>query len=239
MIDGKLALSFNGTGLVEDDACEPEYVSSNVKGKIALTKRGDCTLITKSENVKNAGAIGIIVYDNDVVFSNSNPVLDSEIPFALISLSDGLQLKEVAENATVSIKFSNYPDILYKKFIHGGGATYYSSVGPTVELDLKPNVLAVGEDVLSLVPRTPGGWTLFDGASAAVPIVSGSIALYLEYIKNKPANVVDTIFEKFQNYGLASISEDNMGIDNPIRIGSGLIQGNYRDMFKRKKKVYF
>jgi hypothetical protein len=84
--------------------------------------------------------------------------------------------------------------------------------------------LAVAEDIYTLMPRYLGSWTLFDGVSGAVPLVSGSIALYMQYMRNKNVSV-DTVFEQFQNYGSIPIAANASGLEHPLRVGAGLIQG--------------
>lgn len=41
-----------------------EQVSPNVKGQIALIRRGTCTFVIKVNNAQKAGAVGVIVYNN-------------------------------------------------------------------------------------------------------------------------------------------------------------------------------
>ncbi|KAI9265805.1 peptidase S8/S53 domain-containing protein [Helicostylum pulchrum] len=222
MTDGDLSPSFNGTGDISKDACDVNNISPTVQGKIALVKRGPCSFVKKALNVASAGAVGIIVYDNEPVFSNEDRLVNTTIPYAFISLQDGERL--ASGNSTVRVKFSSSRKLIYKKNPYGGMATFYTGLGPTAELDLKPNILAVSEDVYTLLPRYLGSWTIFDGTSGATPLVAGSIALYLQYMRNKNVSV-DTTFEQFQNYASVPVSADaGGGIDHPVRVGAGLIQ---------------
>ncbi|KAI8079314.1 peptidase S8/S53 domain-containing protein [Thamnidium elegans] len=224
MTEGALLPSFNGSGAISNDACDVNNVSPTVKGKIALVKRGQCPLLQKALNVASAGAVGIVLYEYAPVFSNEDKLVNTTIPYAFISLQDGQRLSDASKNSSVPVKFSSNRATIYKKNPYGGMAAFYTGFGPTAELDLKPNILAVSEDVYTLLPRYLGSWTLFDGTSGATPLVSGSIALYLQYMRNKNVSV-DTTFEQFQNYASIPISPDaGGGIDHPVRVGAGLIQ---------------
>jgi serine protease len=46
----------------------PTDFTSSVKGKIAVIQRGTLTFHDKAQNAKNAGAIGVVIYNNDTVY---------------------------------------------------------------------------------------------------------------------------------------------------------------------------
>jgi large repetitive protein len=75
------------------DACEA--IVSDVKGKIALVERGTCTFSSKALAAQQAGAVGMILYDNKP--GNSPPTMPGsgdkiDIPALSILQSDGLAL---------------------------------------------------------------------------------------------------------------------------------------------------
>jgi hypothetical protein len=82
-----------GTGL----ACEPLNALNSlaVRGNIALVDRGTCDFVTKARNVQAAGALGMIVADNqpgDVAgMSGNDPTIT--IPSVRITQADGVKLK--------------------------------------------------------------------------------------------------------------------------------------------------
>ncbi len=85
---------------------------ASVSGNIALIERGDTTFAAKASNAKNAGATGVIIYNN-VPGSYMNSTLGSEGNWPVvvgISREDGLSLKNREGNkiVLVSSKISNY-----------------------------------------------------------------------------------------------------------------------------------
>ena len=55
----------DGSGPSTTDGCSALTNSAAVSGKIALIDRGSCSFIIKTRNAQNAGAIGVIIADND------------------------------------------------------------------------------------------------------------------------------------------------------------------------------
>lgn len=55
----------DGSGPSTTDGCSAFTNSASVAGKIALIDRGSCTFIVKTRNAQTAGAIGVIIADND------------------------------------------------------------------------------------------------------------------------------------------------------------------------------
>jgi hypothetical protein len=83
----------NGTGL----ACEPLNPTNAlaVRGNIALVDRGSCDFVTKAHNVQAAGALGMVVADNQpgdaAGMSGNDPAMS--IPAVRVAQASGSTLK--------------------------------------------------------------------------------------------------------------------------------------------------
>ncbi|MFS0646423.1 M20/M25/M40 family metallo-hydrolase [Siminovitchia sp. 179-K 8D1 HS] len=81
----------------------PEDFSDEAKGKIALVQRGENTYWEKVQNATNAGAIGVVIYDNADSLTPLRPALNnnSTIPVTGITKADGESLLAQLSKGTV------------------------------------------------------------------------------------------------------------------------------------------
>ncbi|KAG0175418.1 hypothetical protein DFQ28_000054 [Apophysomyces sp. BC1034] len=204
------------------DGCDPANIPTNLKGKIALLKRGTCTFDQKSKNVAHAGAIGMIVYNaqgDTFIPATSN----HSIPVVGVSRHTGdLLTAALKEHPKVLVKFQTKDSLV--KMSTRKTASSFSSIGPTYDLFLKPNIAGVGGSIYSTLPRYLGSWGMMSGTSMATPYVAGSIALFLKEIGAKKHNAV-FITEQFQNYGfVAPYVNGHPALSSPLQQGAGLVQ---------------
>ncbi|MEA5095072.1 MAG: M28 family peptidase [Sedimentibacter saalensis] len=77
---------------------------ADVKGKIAFVQRGSVSFAIKAQNAVEAGAIGVLMYNN--ASGNVNPTLGeykSTIPYISISLEDGQVILQAMKNSDVTV----------------------------------------------------------------------------------------------------------------------------------------
>ncbi len=152
------------------------YNNVNVKGKIALVRRGDNTFEEKALLAKKAGAIACIIYNNvegEILMSMGKT---DHVPTVSISKEDGTAL---AARASGTMKLSS-------KYKAGPFMSDFSSWGPTPSLELKPEITAHGGNIRSAVPNN--GYDDLSGTSMATPNLCGIVLLIRHYIKDSYPN---------------------------------------------------
>jgi minor extracellular serine protease Vpr len=150
-LNATLAQTAPGTsGNVTADACDP--ISTDIQGKIAVVRRGDCTFAQKLRNLVKAKAKGVIIMNN--VQGEPAVAVDKSgvnIPVRSISRQDGeYLLQQMQNNNGVRIEDGSAP-VTFKNPI-GGQLSSFTSLGPDSELNLKPDITAPGGNIWSTYP---------------------------------------------------------------------------------------
>ncbi|ORZ32440.1 peptidase S8/S53 domain-containing protein, partial [Catenaria anguillulae PL171] len=127
-----------------NDGCDP-FPADHFKGGVALVRRGACAFTVKGVNAVNAGATGVIIYNN-VPGDMAGGVVDPaqlKAPIAFISGKSGEALyAAAAKPAEVKVTFKK--DLVAVPSATAGLPSGFSSWGLTQNLQMKPDVGAPG-----------------------------------------------------------------------------------------------
>ncbi|MBR4933043.1 MAG: S8 family serine peptidase, partial [Clostridia bacterium] len=146
-----------------------DYTGIDVKGKIALIKRGYNTFEEKAALAEEMGAAGVIIYNNVSGDIRMN-VGEVSIPVCSISQDDGEELAKAGSGKIV----------ISRSQTSGPFISDFSSWGPTPDLQIKPEITAHSGAILSAVPGE--SYDRISGTSMATPNISGVTALLRQYV---------------------------------------------------------
>lgn len=166
-----------------------DFSGVDCSGKIAVVARGNTvSFIDKHQNAAAAGAIGVLVYNNEagdingtVAGDESIPPTTATIPIAGITLAEAKKMFANGTSGTLEIvRRISYtaPESDATEM------SYFSSWGSTTNLSLKPEIATPGGSILS-VNGANGNTTeyeLMSGTSMASPHNAGLAALAADYI---------------------------------------------------------
>ena len=173
-ITGKIV--FGGYGKVED----LQHIEA--RNSILIVERGSdieeelLYFSIKEKNASDAGALGLIVYNNnpgiflgELVHEFIESGYKPQIPVVSIDREEGLEIIELIKNENQANMHLFYnPDFV----------THFSSRGPVSAFYIKPEIVAPGAFINTT--QNNGGYNFTSGTSYAAPHVSGAAALLLQ-----------------------------------------------------------
>ena len=191
-----------------------DYAGLDVAGKIALVTRGELSFMEKQQYAQEAGAVGIIVYNN-TVGPFAMQITDGGIPAISIEMEAGAAMIAFAgEDGVGTLKVCNADTKVFKV---PQTVSSFSSWGVTPDLKLKPEIAGVGGSIYSAVDPAISGvyYGYMSGTSMACPQVTGAMAVLIQYL--------DENYPQIQGAAQRQLAANIlMSTANPILYGDGL-----------------
>lgn len=191
------------------------YIDVDVKGKIAVVKRGTNSFEEKVRVAAGQGAAGVIVYNN--VSGTISMSVGSKfiIPSCFVTMD---MSEQMVKKARGKIKLS-------KDYLAGPFMSDFSSWGALPNLVLAPDITGHGGDIYSAVAGTDL-YDKYSGTSMASPNVAGATILVRESVKeNHPEYTTPQIRDESYSrmMSTATIVKNEEGNPySPRKQGSGI-----------------
>ncbi|MET4728175.1 hypothetical protein ABIE09_001982 [Lysobacter enzymogenes] len=227
-----------------NDGCAA-FPANTFQGAIAVVRRGTCNFTDKVANAAAAGAVAVVIANNQVT-GLSPSVPGATVPAFVASQADSNALRNFANgNGNTSTGGILYPSVITTNTVDQ--LADFSSRGPADTFDIvKPEITAPGVDILAVTAGTAiSGFEqqvgLISGTSMASPHHAGAAALVRQarpgwsVAEVKSALMMTAKQEVLKEDGVTQADAHAMGsgriqIDQAIRAGLVLNEttANYR-----------
>jgi minor extracellular serine protease Vpr len=221
---GSSPLARTGTATSTDDACSA-LPAGSLAGKTALIRRGTCSFHIKAFNAQNAGAAGVVIYNNVAGPIQSITVVGPagiNIPVVSIAMPDGVTLNNRLASGAVDMTWTDQAVATPNSLANLIAGSSSHGISPT--LSIKPDIGAPGNFIRSTFPLEAGAYANLSGTSMASPHVVGAVALLLEARPNTPAAAVRDILQNSAEPHLWSGNPGLGFLDMVHRQGAGMLQ---------------
>ena len=205
---------------------KPEELE-NVRGKVALIKRGEIGFTDKIKNAQSKGAIGVIIYNGDNDETLINMATDDSIKIPAIFVSNSVGTKILNYLKSNPIYFNGETKLGSSENPSSSQYSEFTSWGPSPSLEFKPQVAAPGGQIYSTLNQGQHG--VMSGTSMSAPHVSGSMALLIQAIKGyapelQGRELIEYAKNIMMNTSAIKIDKNTNIPYSPRRQGAGLVQ---------------
>lgn len=160
-----------------------DFKKVDVENKIAAVQRGSISFADKYANAKDAGAVALIIINNDPTASDFNfrcsfGDVKPEIPVVLVLFRDIEFFRSGTQSGTFDV-IKDTPGVNPKAMT----LSSFTSDGATYDLDLNPDITAPGDNIRGAVPpqnkddkehRTYSSYEFLSGTSMSAPNFAGA-----------------------------------------------------------------
>jgi minor extracellular serine protease Vpr len=215
-----------------NDLTANDFAGKDLHGKIALIQRGIVTFEKKINNAAAAGAIGALIYDNVPEVSLLHMATASAtLPSMSISQADGQVLVAFLQS---------HPNaqVTFDPTLSGADETPnllsdFSSRGYAADYNIKPDLVAPGEDIYSATEAQdpagsqydPSGFMSGSGTSFSSPHVAGAAALVLQKHPTWTPEQVKAALVENANPSVV-VDPQTKGAPSVTQMGGGLLDAN-------------
>lgn len=157
---------------------EADFEGVDLRGKIAVIKRGQTAFTDMIGRSVAAGAVGLIVINSQATFFYTTAFETAAIPCVCVappSAYDALEVFEALPLLTAQYTFQN-PDAF--------SMSDFSNWGTTPDLTICPTITGVGGMVYSAYPNNTHDYQVMSGTSMATPNIAGTFATLLSAMKH-------------------------------------------------------
>src|SRR6059036_1291929 len=194
-------------------------------GQVLLIDRGLCEVSRKVANAGAAGAVAAVIANNVAQAPGDLPPTFSfgggvqTISGYTITQADGNALKTNALGTTATINPANAVPLVKNM-------AAFSARGPSYSFNsIKPDIGAVGTDIISAEAGTATGRTPFAGTSASAPVVTGTVALLVDAFPTRTPSEIKQMLMNTADTNIGLNPAKCPGVGAPIsRIGSGEVR---------------
>ncbi|MBE3000077.1 S8 family serine peptidase [Nocardiopsis sp. HNM0947] len=201
---------------------EGDELDDDPDGKTALIVRGDCEFGDKYRAAVEAGATGVVMYNDQPGMFSGGGLPDLGAFAVGISDEAGAHLIELAEAGEApTLEWTD--EEVQTPNPTGGEISSFSSFGLSPDLDLKPDLGAPGGLINSTYPMELGEYATLSGTSMSAPHVAGGVALLLEARPDLDSHEIRTVLQNSADPKAWWGDPDSGELDNVHRQGAGML----------------
>ncbi|KAI0841493.1 subtilisin-like protein [Hypoxylon sp. FL0890] len=205
----------------------------DLSGYIVLIRRGTCTFVEKATNAAQFGAKYVMFYNNVAVgaIGPTTTGVSGLLGAGMVLASQGeswVKALEAGSNITLNMldPLTAPVSLTYQNnSVTGGFASSFTTLNPTFELDIKPQLASPGGNILSTYPIPLGTYAVLSGTSMACPLVAAIFALLSNVRGTLDPTTLENLLSATANPQLLNDGNQTYSTLAPVsQLGAGIVQ---------------